>query len=89
MASKKLVIDLSNATENMIIWIENLINQEIDDALSSSKDEMLRAMGSFNCNADAYYMHILNAKENSEYAGILIDSIKEFCESEKEEKKDE
>ena len=89
MDSKKLVIDLSNATENMIFWIEKLIKEEISDALSSSKDEMLRALGSFKYNPEAYDMHVQNAKENSEYAGILLDSIKEFCKSEKEDEKDE
>ena len=89
MSNRKLVIDLSTATENMISWIENLIKEEIDDALSSSKDEMLRALGSFQYNPEAYYMHVQNAKENSEYAGILLDSITEFCKSEKEDEKDE
>ena len=54
MANRKLVIDLSTATENMIIWINDLIKEEVDNALCTSKDETLNALRSFKYNQEAY-----------------------------------
>lgn len=72
----EIKIDINNATETMLFWLEELLLTEIDDAKGTAENEKVFARGSFD--EEEEWMHSENAKENLQYAEMLERTLAEL-----------
>ena len=73
---KKLVIDLTNADGLMIVWLENLFNEELDDTKGTIENEKLWKKGSDT--EEQIELHEANIQNLLEYQTLLEDAIKQL-----------
>lgn len=73
---KNITINLENATDAQLFWLEEMLEREIDDAEGTASNEQLWALGSDDW--DNEFQHKENASENIEYAEMLKDTLKQL-----------
>ena len=71
-------MDKITLTENQKMWLTNLLENEAEEALGAASNEHLWALGSDTMESAT--QHEMHADENREYANLLRDIIKEYCE---------